>query len=247
MLIAAALVPVPPLLVPEVAGGSADRDADLRAACLDVVRALAGAERIVVIGAAPETRAYAGSWDFRPWGVQHPAEPAPARLPLALAIGAWLLDKTGSTSPRTYQGVSARLPRPRAVELGAALVGDVPTALLVCGDGSARRDEKAPGHHDPRAEGFDAQVESTVRNADPAALLTLDPMLAERLLVDGLASWQVLAGAATSGSWTAQVPYSAAPYGVGYLAAIWLPAQPIASIAPRSTAATACRSPTTVL
>lgn len=223
MLTAAALVPVPPLLVPELAGGSAPLDEELRQACLETVRVLegSGAERIVVVGSTPLTHEYTGSWDFRAWGAAHPPDAPAERLPLSLAVGDWLLDTAGSRLPRTHQGVIAG---PGNAPLGEELVSEIPTALLVCGGGSACRDVKAPGHFDPRAEAFDVAVEAAVRAADSEALLSIDPVLADELLVDGLAGWQVLAGATAQGEWTTRVCYAAAPYGVFYLSALWLPA-----------------------
>ena len=55
----------------------------------------------------------------------------------------------------------------------------------------------------------------------PQTLLALDPALSDELLVAGRAPWQVLAGAADGGSWSAAVTYDAAPYGVTYLVATW--------------------------
>jgi len=56
----------------------------------------------------------------------------------------------------------------------------------VVADGSARRTEKAPGHLDDRAEGFDAQVEKALAAGDPELLKALDVNLAEALLVGGM-------------------------------------------------------------
>jgi hypothetical protein len=39
--------------------------------------------------------------------------------------------------------------------------------------------------------------------------------------VAGRASWQVLAGAAEGGTWSARVTFDDAPYGVTYLVATW--------------------------
>ena len=222
MLVAAAVVPTPPLLVPEVAGGSADRDADLRAACDAAVATLTGCERLVVVGSAPVTGRADGGWDWRGFGVASPAEPPRVRLPLALAVGTWLLERAGATA--AVHGVAAGASPQECADLGAALVADGATGLLVCGDGSARRDEKAPGHLDPRAAGFDAQAEAALLAGDPEALLALDPELAADLLAAGRAPWQVLAGAAAGRRWQADVTYAAAPYGVGYLVATWAPA-----------------------
>ncbi|MCL9798409.1 hypothetical protein MXD58_029670, partial [Frankia sp. AgKG'84/4] len=66
---------------------------------------------------------------------------------------------------------------------------------------------------------------------DPAGLLALDPTLATDLLAAGRASWQVLAGALLAATragrqqpaaaWTSDLLYDDAPYGVGYLVAVW--------------------------
>ncbi|MDQ1711764.1 MAG: hypothetical protein QOE45_1214 [Frankiaceae bacterium] len=196
MLAAAAVCPHPPLLVPEVAGGAAHETDDLRAACRAAVETLRGYD-LVVVGAAPETRRYE----------------APD-LPPALAIGAWLAPGA------TYQGIAANASPQDAAALGAQLA-EHDVALLVMGDGSARRDEKAPGYVDPRAAPYDAAVVRALRDADPAALLALDPADDAALLVAGRAAWQVLAGAAGTGTYRGEVTYDAAPYGVGYLVATW--------------------------
>ena len=91
------------------------------------------------------------------------------------------------------------------------------------GDGTGRRTPK-PGYLDDRAEPFDASVSAALAAADPAALADLDVVLAEDLLVQGRAAWQVLAGAAAGTPWRGEVTYDAAPYGVGYLVSTWLPA-----------------------
>lgn len=163
---------------------------ELRAACLEVVASLpgSGAERVVVVGPGPQTQ----RWES-------------GELPPALAVGASLLDEVGVDLPRVLQGMGPRVPRPRAVDLGAAHVLESPTALLVCGNGSAGRDAA-----------FDAAVEAAVRAGDPEALLALDPMVAEQLEVGGLTAWQVLAGAARGRSWSARVTS-----GRGSLVALW--------------------------
>jgi hypothetical protein len=221
VLVAAAVCPHPPLLVPEVAGGAAAEADDLRAACRAAVATLRGND-VVVVGAAPETRPY------------------DTGLPLALAIGAWLLPGA------RLHGIRHDATPAEAAALGATLARD-DVALLVMGDGSARRDAKAPGYVDPRAEPYDAAVARALRDADPAALLALDPADDAALLVAGRAAWQVLAGAAAAGiarpesaagtagpestagtagtantvRYRGEVTYDRAPYGVGYLVATW--------------------------
>jgi aromatic ring-opening dioxygenase LigB subunit len=93
--------------------------------------------------------------------------------------------------------------------------------LLVMGDGSACRSEKAPGYLDERAAAFDASVAAALAAADTAALTTLDEGLAAELRAVGRASWQVLAGAAEGTGLTGTLLYEGAPFGVGYFVATW--------------------------
>ncbi len=205
---AAVFVPTPPLLVPEVAGGSADRDDDLRTACREAVATLASADRLVVVGSAPRSRVYEGRWDPRPFGVRGPEVTA---LPYALGIGEWLT--RGFGLPTTFYGVADEADD--AALLGAGRVG-----LLVCGDGSARRDEKAPGYSDPRAAAFDEQAQIALASGDPDRLLALDPALGDELMATGVRPWHVL-GLAAGHRRRAEVTYAHAPYGVAYLVGTW--------------------------
>jgi len=225
MLVAAAVVPTPPLLVPEVAAGSAERDADLRTAALDAVARVlaAGPARVVVVGAAPETGPLSGEPDWHRFGVRVPRPDRP--LPLAHGIGAWLLGQLSCSLPVEHLGVAAAAGTEECAALGRQLATGPRTALLVCGDGTARRDEKAPGHFSPAAAGFDERVDAALRAGDAAGLLALDAAEAEELWVAGRPAWQVLAGAAEGGRWEAAVTYAAEPYGVHYVVATWLPGE----------------------
>jgi hypothetical protein len=223
---AAVVCPHPPLLVPEVAAGAAGELDELRAACDDAVAAgLATApEVVVVVGAAdrtgPAPPGAAASW--APYGMPGPG---PTNvLPLSLATGAWLLDRAGWAGPRLFHGVAADETAPACAALGAGLTAGRRTLLLVLGDGSARRSAAAPGHLDPRAEGFDDAVAAALGSGDAGVLLALDADLAFDLLAAGRPAWQVLAGAAAGSVPLARLLYAGAPYGVGYLVATWLPA-----------------------
>ena len=226
MICAAAVVPSPPLLVPEIAAGAVHETADLRAACDAAVAALVASDpdEVVVVGAAPNTGTLpdAASWDWRPYGVPLPPDPPALRLPLALAMGVWLLDRAGYAGPRRLEAVGVDAPVDDARRLGSRLAaGEARVALLVVGDGSARRTEKAPGHLDPRAEPFDAAATAALGAADLPALLALDASLAADLLAAGRAPWQVLAAAAEHAGWAPSVTYAGAPYGVHYVVAEW--------------------------
>ncbi|MGW3012507.1 class III extradiol dioxygenase subunit B-like domain-containing protein [Streptomyces sp. NPDC001219] len=235
MLVAAALCPCPPLLVPEVAAGAAPELDALRAACLDAVGVLSAArpDRLVVLGPADEAgrgRYPQGSvGSFHGFGVDldvslGAAETVPDReLPPSLSVGAWLLSRTDwDDAPVEALGVDPSLPRDRCLELGRETAAAAPrVALLVMGDGSACRTVKAPGYFDERAEAFDAETARALGEADTAALAALDAEPAAGLQVSGRACWQVLAGAAEGAGLSGRLLREEAPYGVGYFAAAW--------------------------
>ncbi|MFC8850928.1 MULTISPECIES: class III extradiol dioxygenase subunit B-like domain-containing protein [unclassified Micromonospora] len=223
-LVAAAVCPHPPLIVPELAGAAAAELDDLRrAADHAVARLLACApDGLVLLGAGPATGWIAppAVGSFRPWGadlsVPLPAGPDDTplpphaasaggdvpvtvggqALPLSLTVGAWLLARHRIRVPVAAAQVDAEA---TAAEL-ASLAGQVHqhrprVALLVLGDGSACHGTNAPGYADPRAGAYDDGVARALAGADAEALLGLDPALSARLKVAGRAPWQVLAGA----------------------------------------------------
>jgi hypothetical protein len=141
-------------------------------------------------------------------------------LPPAAGIGAYLLDQAGYQGPRVIWTVSEDEPPAGCRKLGAELAAaEARTALLVLGDGSARRGPKAPGAFDPRAAAFDAGVERAVRAADLDALLAVDPALARELMATGRPAWQVLAGALAGSAVSTEIRYADDPFGVFYLVA----------------------------
>ncbi|MEU4213487.1 class III extradiol dioxygenase subunit B-like domain-containing protein [Streptomyces sp. NPDC026206] len=235
MLVAAAVCPCPPLLVPEVAAGAASELDGLRAACLDAVAVLAAArpDRLVVLGPAglrgrgPHPQGATGS--FRSLGVDldvrlGQGDPAgEGELPQSLAVAAWLLERTGwAAAPVEGLGVGEELEAERCLAAGRELAGGTErVAFLVMGDGSACRTLKAPGYLDERAESFDAGAVRALGAADTAALAALDAELAYELKAAGRAPWQVLAGAGEGAGLHGQLLYEGAPYGVGYYVAGW--------------------------
>lgn len=229
MLVAAAVCPHPPLLVPGVgAGASAELDG-LRAACDAAVRDLLAADSalVVVVGGAPAVGPFpSGAWgSLSAYGVQVAVGSGAGSptLPLALTLGRWLLARADvGERDVLLVGVEPDTEPARCQALGEALADRAErVAMLVMGDGSARRSLKGPGYLDPDAEPFDTEVEAALRAGQPEALAELDAERAERLLAAGRAPWQVLAGAARGGAWRAQVTWSGAPYGVTYLVASW--------------------------
>ncbi|MEU2116912.1 class III extradiol dioxygenase subunit B-like domain-containing protein [Streptomyces sp. NPDC016459] len=243
MLVAAAVCPCPPLLVPEVATGAAPELDAARAACTDAVGLLAAArpDRLYVVGPAPEGGVFAAgsAGTFAGFGVdlavrlgESPTEDGPATggapaddrvLPSALAVGAWLLGRSGwAGAPIEGLGVDEGAKPDVCSGIGRELAASAPrVALLVMGDGSACRTVKAPGYLDERAAGFDAQAARALGTADVTALLALDPELAHALKAAGRAPWQVLAGAAEGAGLEGRLLFEDAPYGVGYFVAAW--------------------------
>jgi hypothetical protein len=257
-LVAAAVCPQPPLLVPEVAAGAARELDELRSACDEAVaRLLARAPTtVVLLGSGPTTREFPSPYraSFRRWGADveaalgepepdgpvGPPGPAGPPMPLSLAVGVWLvrraLSRPGVAAGRVRRptvwrahAVAADASPAECAALGAALRSTADDwALLVLGDGSACRGEKAPAYDDARAEPFDKTVAQALATADADALRDLDPAVAAELRVAGRAPWQVLAAATAGPSdnaaatpWRGDLLYEAAPYGVAYFVASW--------------------------
>jgi hypothetical protein len=104
-------------------------------------------------------------------------------------------------------GSGARVGAALVEAVGAVVVEDRETGLLVVGNGSATRTEKAPGHLDERAEAFDDGLR--------ASFTAIDARLAEELWADTarLGGLPPLA--------EAEVLYDDAPFGVQYWVAVW--------------------------
>ncbi|MFI5696923.1 class III extradiol dioxygenase subunit B-like domain-containing protein [Kribbella sp. NPDC051586] len=247
--IAAAVCPHPPLLIPEVATGAASELDALRTLCQAALDPLATASTVVVIGSTPApptsaTSARSASTPSTGWSapasVRPTTYPADAGgsfaaygapgvrigsgdpvLPLSLAVGGWLLEQSKAAGlPRTYIAVPTSATPDECIRLGREIAaGNDRIGLLVMGDGSARRSEHSPVHLHPRAEMFDTTVATALQHGDLDVLEALDPDLAAELEAAGRAPWQALAGALERATLTPDLTYHAAPYGVGYLVA----------------------------
>jgi hypothetical protein len=240
----AAILPHPPLLVPELAGAAAAELDPLRQACLQALEVVLAEDRgAVLVGDGPVWGAprpdAAGS--FRPYGAAvdvtlpalHPLDldglPEPVRLdrlPLSLAVAAYLLARLDARPARLSAltvpvslgpGAAAAVGRELAARAGAA--GSF--GLVAMGDLSARRSDRAPGAFHPAAAAFDASVAEAFRAGAPGRLLDMEPAVAGELRAAGRVPLQVLAGAfADTAGVRGRVLYEAAPYGVGYLVGV---------------------------
>jgi hypothetical protein len=248
MLISAAFCPHPPLLVPEATGHPGPADAELarlRTACLDAVAVLtAGSpDLIAVVGGAPRTAEYPpgapasltefGVPGFVSWPPAAPpadgADPTggadPVALPLSLAIGKWLLSNAGQRirpAQVAWWGIATDAPPAQCQALGEKIAALAPrVALLAMGDGPGCRARGVPGAVEPAADRYDDRVRAALAEPDPGVLAALDPKASDDLFASGRAAWQVAAGAAGGGDFTAVVGYAATPFEVTYFAASW--------------------------
>jgi hypothetical protein len=228
--VAAAVLPHPPLLVPELAGAAASELAPLRAACHEALSTVvAAADLTILIGDGPVWAVPAPSapGSFRPYGadvdvalptlvdLDLPALPPPAQLsdlPLSLAVAAHLLEDLDPPPARLFAATVPRSLGPlAAATIGRTLSTTARFGLVVMADLSARRTERAPGALHPDAADFDARVADAFRTGTPRRLLALDPTQSADLLVTGRAPLQVLAGAFDQGPPGGDAPAEGGP------------------------------------
>ncbi len=244
----AALVPSPPVLIPELCGGVADAAgaaetdprAVLRAAVLEAVRAFAaGTDRWTVIGVGPGDRTLGPQTvgTFRGFGADvrvglsaaavAAAERADADLPLAVLLGGWLRGQVAPDAVAEARIVPAEATPEHCLEIGAKLRaeldGDVaPHGVLVVADGAATLSVKAPGYLDERARPVQDRLDHALTTGDRAALRALDPGLCAELALAGRPAYQVLAGLFRADP-LVDTRYCDAPFGVGYHVSLWRP------------------------
>jgi hypothetical protein len=238
MITRVAVVPNPPLLVPELVPGSVADTAGVRDAVLEAAAWLAEeSEHWLAIGVhdgprravPPSTRStFAGygvdvpvALSDEPGGEVEPDAPLPA------LVAGWLRGQTGATSVHV-ELVPPGYPPDECIGLGRRLADAAqrsavpgPGVLLVLGDGSIRHGERAPARPDERAPAFEARVAAALAKADAAALSSIEPELAADMGAMGRAAWQVAAGVLGDDRWVSKLLYSDTPFGVGYHVATW--------------------------
>jgi hypothetical protein len=239
MLIAGAVCPHPPLLIPAALGSAAsDPPAELRKVTAAAARAVAGLteaqpEVIVVAGGGAAEREYGAdaSGGLHAFGVGVTVGAGDPVLPLSLTVGRWLLEQVGILDrdgipaggvPVVFQEVARSAAAADCLKLGRIIADRASrVALLAMGDACARPAREAPGVPDPDAQDYDWEIAEALAAADARWLARLDPALDEELVVAGRAAWQVLAGAARGRRMQGRLLCMSAPYGVTYLVASW--------------------------
>ena len=189
----ALVLPTPRALLPPFSRH--DAVAELRQACAEAVAEVVTMAAPVWVVAAPV------SSDDRSRGID---------VPLGHRVAQHLLSGVGA-SPNLLEASSD------AVETLRSADG----VLLVMGDGSARRHEKAPGHLHPDAVTFDKDVQTALETGDAAVLAGLDTDRAAELWCAGVPALRVLGELAVGRRVAAEVTYADAPYGVAWWVARW--------------------------
>ncbi|HEY2552360.1 MAG TPA: hypothetical protein VGI64_17470 [Streptosporangiaceae bacterium] len=236
MLVAAAVCPHPPVLIPEAMGAAgltavpADPGADgllaaLRAECAEAVTGLldAGADLLIAVGGGAETAEHAASaaGTLRGLGVPFSTGPGEPVLPLSLTVASWLLRLQPAGCPVILQAVAQDAAPGDCLRLGGSLASRAArVALLVLADGTARKATGVPGAADPAAEQYDAELAAALADGDAARLARLEPARDSELLATGRAPLQVLAGASQH-PMRGRLTFGAAPLDVTYLVASW--------------------------
>jgi hypothetical protein len=217
-----AFCPHPPLLLPEIAQGATGELDDLRAACRAAIKRVAETSaQLVLVGAGARWQPHRPSahGSLAPYGVPleialGSEQPGPVELPLSLTVGAWLLrDALGADCGAVGWSIG---PGPGRLEFDRT----DPVALVVMGDGSARRSTSAPGYLDERAAPFDAGVAAALAAGDPAGL-AVDADEGAQLLAAGAPVWAAVAPLLQSVTWDGELLYDESPYGVAYFVAAW--------------------------
>jgi hypothetical protein len=221
MLIAAAVCPHPPALVPAATGNEMPPGHELarvRDVCHVAVEALLSErpDLLAVVGGGPRTVEYppAVAGGLHEYGVPFTIGEGTPVLPLSLTVGRWLLScaaaqradelscadaKIGDTA--AWHAIASDAAAEECLRLGAKIAERAPrVAMLVMGDGPGRRARQAPGAIDVEADRFDGQAGAALGAGDAKALAGIDEGEAAALFVAGRAAWQVLAGSAGVGT-----------------------------------------------
>ncbi|MFL6004602.1 MAG: hypothetical protein ACJ72P_17485 [Nocardioides sp.] len=190
------LVPGVLALLPEYASLD-DPVAELRSTCRAAVAWLVEAGPVTIVGDQQGRRV----------GKSLVAEVAP---------GAGVYFETVAGRPPQHKCQGAFTPQPPDSGTPQPPEGE---GVLVVGNGSACRSERAPGYLDERAAGFDAVLARALTAPDPAALSAIDPATSAELLAatDGIRSL----GDVLTPDHLSTVDYDDDPYGVQYWVIRW--------------------------
>lgn len=231
-----ALVPSPPVLIPELTGRAVGDTDPIRAAALTAAGALAGFDRWIVLGPGDHdgTVDAETSGSFAGYGVDVPVSLSPRlgaptfdpELPLPALVAGWLRGQCAPETEAFVHLVDVDAAADDCVRRGRALRGACDDesgdwGLLVVADGATTLTARAPGSFDRRAEAVQTSIDDALAAASTAALAELDRTLCAEVGVSGTAVWQTLAGVVGDDPVVSRTYYRGAPFGVGYYAGTW--------------------------
>lgn len=228
-----AVLPYPPLLVPDLTVRSDARLDHVRSACSRAVTSVTeSASEWVVIGV---DRFRAGVYEprcggtFADYGVPVPvsleqAGSAEPGLPLPALIAGWFRGQAGADRV-TVHVLDPDAGDDEVAELAHRVVAGPTVGVLILSEGSRRRDERSPQPPHPDAAAVDARLASALAAADIQALLGLEPSVLSEVGVDTLPALRFLATAADASecAWSPQMLYDDTPFGISYHVAVWSP------------------------
>jgi hypothetical protein len=231
---AIAIIPSPPVLVPELAGAAAAELVDLRAAVLAAAGTLP--PRWVAVGTGPAAGRGAvfgpdSVGTFAGFGVDvavrfspqtSPDGLAPVDLPLCALLAGWVRGQARPDALLTAQCVDPEADSEAAMARGEALRAEIerspdPIGVLLLADGANTLTAAAPGGYDPAGIEVQRALDDALAGGDVAALARLPSQIV------GRGGFAALAGLAGPGPRTATELYRGAPYGVGYFVGVWQP------------------------
>lgn len=228
MLSAIAIVPSPPILVPELAAGAAAELADLREAVLSAAAALPARWIAVGVGRSDAVIGPRRAGTFAGYGVDvrvalsPDVDDAPTELPLCALITGWVRGVVNPDAQAEVRVFAAEHDADAALARGRRLRAEIdeaadPVGVLVVADGLHTLTPSAPGGHVPDSVPVQAALDDALAAGDAAALTRLPDA------VIGRAAYQVMAGVVEPAPRSAKRLYRGAPYGVGYFAGVWVP------------------------
>jgi hypothetical protein len=228
VLTAIALIPSAPVMVPELATGTAEELTELRAAVFAAAGALPDRWIAVGVGSTDEVVASGAAGTFGGYGVDVRVGLAggdladATRLPLCALITGWV---RGHASPgaraevRVYSdehGPDAALARGRALRAEVDGADDA-VGVLIVADGANTLTPPAPGGYDPDSAAVQMGLDDALGSGDVGVLADLPGGIVGRV------AYQVLAGLAGPAPTAARELFRGAPYGVGYFVGVWTP------------------------
>ena len=225
MLSAIAIVPSPPVMIPELASSAAGELTGLREAVFAAAAALPPTWIAVGVGPADDVVGPERAGTFAGYGVDVPVALSPGAhdrgdLPLCALVTGWLREAANPDARaevrvhRDDLEPDAALERGRSLRTELDVTGDA-VGVLVVADGLHTLTPQAPGGYDPKSVAAQAALDDALAAGTIAALTQLPRGVVGRV------AYQALAGLGSPRS--AEELYRGAPYGVGYFAGVWQP------------------------